>query len=174
MNRPGATLPQARAPLQPAGLATRLLAATVDALVLAACLGALYFGLLALRAVVLIRPAGHEISSLIWSVAPLLLVPAYHIAFWSLAGWTPGKWLLGLRVTALDGRRPGLARSAVRFAAYTLSIVPLMAGVLAIALDPMRRAWHDRLAGTLVVREQRRTVSQIHVRLAPADGQQRP
>jgi uncharacterized RDD family membrane protein YckC len=58
----------------------------------------------------------------------------------------------GIRVeteagTALEGRR-----AALRFAAGLLSLASLGLGFLWIVVDPDRKAWHDRLSGTRVVR----------------------
>jgi uncharacterized RDD family membrane protein YckC len=165
MARAGTRAPEA---LRPAGLATRLLAAGVDAVVLAVCLEALHFGLLALQSVVLLSLPGKPVSAGVLVLAPVVLVPAYFVAFWSLAGWTPGKWLFGLRVVRLDGRPPGLARSIVRFVAYTVSIAPLLAGIAAIAFDPRRRAWHDRIARTLVVHGPSAPARRVRVRTHPS------
>lgn len=136
----------------PAGLVSRVLAAAVDALVVVACLAAIRFGLEALGAILIVHlRAVRWLGLAIWTAAQVGLVPAYHVAGWSLAGATPGKWILGLRVIDSDGNAPRLGRALLRFAAYSVSIAPLLAGVAAIAFDPRRRAWHDRLARTAVV-----------------------
>ncbi len=166
MAAPETGAPGTREALQPAGLASRLLAAAVDVAVLAFCFTALHLGILALETVVLFSLPGRPIIRDLWTVAEVALVPVYNIAFWSLGGWTPGKWLLGLRVVTVEGRTPGLVRSVVRFAAYTLSIAPLLLGVVAIAFDPLRRAWHDRIARTLVVHARASPVRRARVRMA--------
>ena len=62
-----------------------------------------------------------------------------------------GKALLNIRVQRVNGTSFGVARSALRWAGYVVSAIPLGAGFL-WALLPPRRAWHDYLAGTVVVR----------------------
>jgi hypothetical protein len=66
------------------------------------------------------------------------LAAAYHVGFWRL-GATPGGWLLGLRVLAVDGARPTVAQAVVR----------LLAAPMAWA---RRMAIHDQIAQTEVVR----------------------
>src|SRR5262249_36599862 len=76
----------------------------------------------------------------------LVVLGAYFVFFWSLAGQTPGMRLLGLRVTHA-GRPPGIARSAVRYVALLASIFPLLLGLLPIPLDRRRRGLQDFVAG---------------------------
>jgi uncharacterized RDD family membrane protein YckC len=155
--------------LEPAGLVTRLLADAVDALVLAAVFLGVRFGLAALGAVLVVSPRFvHALGLGIRWVASVLLVPAYHVLFWTIAGKTPGKWLLGLRIVTSEGGpiRPG--RALLRFVGLTISIAPLLAGVLAIAFNARRRAWHDRIAGTLVVYDRSPAAPRVRLRLAPA------
>jgi len=155
--------------LEPAGLVTRLLADAVDALVLAAVFLGVRFGLAALGAVLVVSPRFVHVLGLgIRWAASVLLVPAYHVLFWTVAGKTPGKWLLGLRVVTSEGGaiRPG--RALLRFVGLTISIAPLLAGVFAMLFDRKRRAWHDRIAGTLVVYDRTPAAPRVRVRLSPA------
>jgi uncharacterized RDD family membrane protein YckC len=157
---------------RPAGLVSRVLAVAVDAALLGAAFASVHFGLLALREVLLWHgPVLQAMGRAIQALADALLVPAYHVAGWSLTGQTAGKGLLGLRVVeASTGRRPRPARALLRFAAYTVSIAPLFAGVAAIAFDPARRAWHDRIAGTRVVYDRARLAGTVRVRMNALAG----
>jgi uncharacterized RDD family membrane protein YckC len=148
---------------------SRLLAASVDALLLGAAFASVHFGLLALRMVLLWHgPVLQATGKAIQALGDVALVPAYHVAGWSLTGRTVGKWLLGLRVVAAaTGRRPGPLRALLRFAGYTVSVAPLLAGVVAIAFDPARRAWHDRIARTRVVYDRGPVAGTVRVRMAP-------
>jgi len=74
------------------------------------------------------------------------------IAFWRWRQATPGKMLIRARI--VDARtleRPTTGQLIGRYFAYLLSMLPLCLGFLWIAFDPMKQAWHDKLAGTLVV-----------------------
>jgi uncharacterized RDD family membrane protein YckC len=95
-----------------------------------------------------------------WLVATLagtgwaLLVGGYFVFFWTVAGQTPGMRLLRLRVTDGEGRAPRAARSLLRLFGAVLSIAPLGAGFLPVLFDARRRAFHDFLAGTVVVNDE--------------------
>lgn len=78
----------------------------------------------------------------------------YFAVGWGLLGATIGKWVFGLRIVDHRGRSPiGLSRAFLRLAAYSVSSVTLGMGHLLIGLRPDRRALHDVLAGTWVVRK---------------------
>jgi uncharacterized RDD family membrane protein YckC len=80
----------------------------------------------------------------------------YFAVGWGLLGSTPGKWLFGIRIVDHRGRYPiGVSRAFLRLAAYSVSSVTLGMGHLLIVLRHDRRALHDLLAGTWVVRRRR-------------------
>jgi hypothetical protein len=80
-----------------------------------------------------------------------------------IAGWsaTLGKAAAGLRVCAPTGGRIGLARALLRESAGKLcSAIPFFAGFFAAAGDS-KQAWHDRIAGTIVVAVPRRRLTRM-------------
>jgi uncharacterized RDD family membrane protein YckC len=81
----------------------------------------------------------------------LLMSAAYFVFFWSVAGTTPGKAVMGLGVVTRDGRRLSLVRSMVRLFGYVLSTLLYGLGYLWIAIDNWREGWHDKIARTAVV-----------------------
>ncbi len=136
-----------------AGLITRLLAMGLD---LALMFGALSIvsGLLAS----IIPVAFGDTQDGLSPVAIVLLVLAgfsaiggYLVTFWSLAGQTPGMRFLGIRLQHEGSHEIGFGRSLQRLFAIPLSILPLLAGYLAILVNPQRRGWHDRIADTEVI-----------------------
>jgi uncharacterized RDD family membrane protein YckC len=81
----------------------------------------------------------------------------YFVVGWGLLGATPGKWAFGLRITDYRQRCPiGPSRALLRLAAYCVSSLTLEWGHLMIVIRNDRRALHDVLAGTRVVRKCRR------------------
>lgn len=72
---------------------------------------------------------------------------------------TPGKQWLGLRVCTLDGQRPSLGRTVLRFVAGSLSWLSLNLGHALAAWTPRKQALHDLIAGTVVVVETQTTSS---------------
>ncbi|MFZ5861632.1 MAG: RDD family protein [Nitrospirota bacterium] len=78
---------------------------------------------------------------------------------WVYIGWftrhggqTPGKMLCGIRVVGMDGREPSWEQALVRPAGYLLSWLPLGLGFVPAAFPPSKRALHDRLTRTRVIR----------------------
>lgn len=91
-------------------------------------------------------------DALLTFVLPGVLV----IAFWIRAAATPGKMAIGARIVCVqDGSPPGPGRCIGRYFAYVVSALPLGLGFLWIAFDARKQGWHDKLAGTLVVRKPR-------------------
>lgn len=75
------------------------------------------------------------------------------IAFWIWKGATPGKLAMSAKV--VDAKTGGAVRpgqAVLRYLGYVLSTLPLGVGFLWIALDRKKQGWHDKLAGTVVIR----------------------
>ena len=74
-----------------------------------------------------------------------------------LTGLTVGKWATGLRILKSDGTEIGVGRAFLRhFVGYPVSFLTFGLGFLAAAVTPRGRGLHDLIAGTIVVREDRR------------------
>jgi uncharacterized RDD family membrane protein YckC len=84
-------------------------------------------------------------------IGGLLISAAYFLFFWTVAGVTPGKGLMGLRTVTRDGRRLSLMRSAVRLFGYLVSLLLYGLGYGWIAIDNWREGWHDKIARTAVI-----------------------
>lgn len=82
----------------------------------------------------------------------LVVTLLYFFVFYATRGQTPGKQALGLTVIDVYGERPGLAKSLLRTASYVLSALPFSLGLVWIGFDREKRALHDWIAGTYVVR----------------------
>ncbi len=87
------------------------------------------------------------------STAWLALGSLYLVAFWSLAGQTPGMRFVGIR---LNFARLPLRRSLKRLVGLGLSVVTFGLGFLGIVFGEQRRGWDDRFAGTDVIYDERR------------------
>lgn len=79
------------------------------------------------------------------------------ILFWMLKQATPGKMVLSLRVVdAATGNKPSTGQYIGRYFAYFVSTIPLCLGFVWVAFDKRKQGWHDKLAGTVVVRSKNR------------------
>ncbi|HZH31189.1 MAG TPA: RDD family protein [Pyrinomonadaceae bacterium] len=69
-------------------------------------------------------------------------------------GTTIGKWATGLRIERLSGEPLGFGHATLRHTlGYLVSLLTFGLGFLLAAFDAEGRALHDRIAGTIVVRE---------------------
>jgi len=64
----------------------------------------------------------------------------------------PGKCCGGLKVVRVNGEPLGFARALLRWAGYLPSSLVFGLGFLWIAWDRNKQAWHDKIAGTRVIR----------------------
>ena len=83
-------------------------------------------------------------------VTSALIFILYDLLFWMLAGQTPGKRFLGVRVVRTDGERLKWGNAIRRKVGYWISAI-LFLGYLWVLIDNRRQAWHDHLAGTMVL-----------------------
>jgi uncharacterized RDD family membrane protein YckC len=82
----------------------------------------------------------------------VLFALAYHVSFWTLRGTTLGGIICQLRVVRTDGRRLDFPDALIRGLTGIFSLAVVGLGFLWILRDPERQAWHDRVAGTYVVK----------------------
>ncbi len=82
----------------------------------------------------------------------LLALAIYGAVMWKLKGTTVGGIICNLRIVRVDGREVDWATCIVRALGCFLSLAAVGLGFIWIALNPERQAWHDKIAGTLVVR----------------------
>ncbi|GAA4876415.1 RDD family protein [Ferrimonas pelagia] len=93
---------------------------------------------------------------LLGRAGPILsyLLPAIAIIIlWIQRSTTPGKAILRLKIVdATTGGKPTAKQMMVRYLGYYAATLPLFIGMLWMGWDPKKQGWHDKMAGTLVVR----------------------
>jgi uncharacterized RDD family membrane protein YckC len=82
----------------------------------------------------------------------LLVLAVYGAVMWKLRGSTIGGTVLDLRVVRLDGREIDWETAIIRALSCFLSLAVAGLGFFWIAFDDAHQAWHDKIAGTVVVR----------------------
>jgi len=82
----------------------------------------------------------------------LLTLATYGAVMWKLKASTVGGIICGLQVVRLDGRPIDWPTAIVRALGCFLSLAVVGLGFLWIAIDSERQSWHDKIAGTVVVR----------------------
>jgi uncharacterized RDD family membrane protein YckC len=76
----------------------------------------------------------------------------YQTFFVGKFGATPGKMVCGLKIVMPDGGRFGYPRALARFFAKIISYLTLCIGFIMAGFDDEKRALHDRICDTRVVR----------------------
>jgi uncharacterized RDD family membrane protein YckC len=92
-----------------------------------------------------------QIVLLAGAVFTSLFGMAYFLFFWVVAGFTPGKGLMGLRVVRADGRPVTIGPAFLRYVGYWISGLFLFLGYVWVIFDGRRQGWHDKLGGTVVI-----------------------
>lgn len=82
----------------------------------------------------------------------LVLGLSYEIFFVRKFDATPGKMALGLKVLRADGTKLSIPRIIGRYFAHFVSAFILLIGYIMAAFDEEKRALHDRLCDTRVIR----------------------
>src|SRR5450631_26138 len=82
----------------------------------------------------------------------LVLLAAYGAVMWKVRGSTVGGIVFDLRVVRLDGREVDWETAIIRALSCFLSLAVAGLGFIWIAFDDNNQAWHDKIAGTVVVR----------------------
>jgi uncharacterized RDD family membrane protein YckC len=82
----------------------------------------------------------------------LLLLAIYGAVMWKLRGSTVGGIVFDLQVVRLDDRPIDWETAIIRALGCFLSLAVIGLGFFWIAFDAGKQAWHDKIAGTVVVR----------------------
>jgi uncharacterized RDD family membrane protein YckC len=78
------------------------------------------------------------------------------IALWQWKSATPGKMAIScIIVDAKTGSKPTIGQSILRYIGYFVSTIPLGLGLLWVGWDKRKQGWHDKIAGTVVIRSKR-------------------
>jgi len=85
-----------------------------------------------------------------------LLGIIYFTYFWSASslwpGQTVGDKLLNLRVIKTDSTDLTIVQAFIRYVGLVVSILVIFIGVIWVAFDPNKQGWHDKIAGTYVIK----------------------
>jgi len=79
---------------------------------------------------------------------------AYFVYFWSAqgGGQTLGMRVLNLKVVRTDGSALTITQGLIRYLGLFVSFICLAIGVIWVAFDADKQGWHDKIAGTYVIR----------------------
>jgi len=125
-----------------AGWWTRALAIVIDAIGIGIIAGAVSAIL------------GGDLSSRQYQGLSTLFQAVYFTYFWSAAGkgQTLGSRALNIRVVKTDGSYLDYVGAFLRYIGFVISCVVFFIGVIWAAFDAQKQGWHDKIAGTHVVK----------------------
>jgi len=73
--------------------------------------------------------------------------------FWLQYLATPGKMATKLKIVdAVSGEKMSTGQAIGRYFAYIPAVLPLGLGIIWVGIDKKKQGWHDKLAGTVVIR----------------------
>ncbi len=91
------------------------------------------------------------------------IIPAIAvIVFWTYKQATPGKMAISSKV--VDAKTGGKATTwqlVIRYIGYFIASIPLFIGIIWVAFDSRKQGWHDKIAGTVVVRPKHRAPQEV-------------
>lgn len=89
-------------------------------------------------------------------IISMLLPFAGVVLFWLKRQATPGKMVVAARVVdAETGKTLTVGQAVGRYLGYIVAALPFGLGLLWVAFDRKKQGWHDKMAGTVVVRQRR-------------------
>lgn len=91
----------------------------------------------------------------IWNILLMYVFPfAAIMCFWIYRSATPGKMVFKAKIVdARTGGKPSTGSFVIRYLGYIVCTLTLFIGFLWIAFDRRKQGWHDKMAGTVVVRQ---------------------
>jgi uncharacterized RDD family membrane protein YckC len=82
-----------------------------------------------------------------------VLPAAASIVFWLTRQATPGKMAVSARIVdARTGGKISTGQAIGRYLGYFPSMLVFGLGILWVGFDPRKQGWHDKMAGTVVIR----------------------
>lgn len=136
----------------PAGLLRRVGALLYDVLLLAALLMVATGLWLPFTRGEAITPATQPVLEWVYRLMLIVLTVAFFGLFWTRSGQTLGLAAWRLKVEREDGALLTWTDTVIRLGAAVLAWLPAGLGFLWILADRDKRAWHDRLSHTRIVR----------------------
>lgn len=77
----------------------------------------------------------------------------YFVALWSWRGQTVGMMPFNMKVVSVaDGKNIDVMRALLRYVGFIIAAIPLLIGLIWAAFDSRKQGWHDKIAGTVVIR----------------------
>jgi|GEM_PF-4892304 len=81
------------------------------------------------------------------------------VLMWHYCKITPGKWIIGLKFADVKtNEEPTLKQYIIRYLGFYISMPVFMIGFASLGFSKRKQAWHDMIAGTVVIYSKRGSV----------------
>jgi uncharacterized RDD family membrane protein YckC len=131
------------------GFWVRVLASFFDSLWMMLILFPLLFVIFGMDYMVDTDKQNSGLSFLLQLLLPALMV----LLFWIYRSATPGKMLIkAVIIDEKTGGKPTTKMLVLRYLCYYVSMLPLFLGMIWVGFDKKKQGWHDKIAGTVVIR----------------------
>lgn len=98
------------------------------------------------------------------SILGILTFLAYMIGFKAYGGnATPGYGILGMKIVAINGGEVSVKQIIIRLISSAFSAAVFGLGFIWIAFDKNKQAWHDKVAGTYVIKSGAKPVGTVEI-----------
>lgn len=78
----------------------------------------------------------------------------YFVGFWAWRGQTVGMMPFNMQVVSVaDGKKIDVVRGLLRYVGFIIAAIPLFIGLIWAAFDSRKQGWHDKIASTVVIRQ---------------------
>jgi uncharacterized RDD family membrane protein YckC len=154
-------------PIQYVGFWARVLASLVDTVLLILLL--MVLSLLTIDGFHFdpLQPSSDLMDFVINTIIPAMVV----LVFWARVQATPGKMMVHARIVdAKTGADPRPMQLVIRYLGYFVSCIVFGLGFVWIAFDPRKQGLHDKMAGTVVIRDEKYEEKHDEKREADAPG----
>lgn len=143
-----------------AGFGRRILAYWVDFLILfpigltiQQMFGANPFAMFQYETLEQLQKAQQSGTNTVPTLISLAIGLAYFLIMWvNYDGATPGKRLMAIKIVKSDGSKMTYPAAFLRYIGYFVSAFVFCLGYLWMIWDKKKQAWHDKIAGTVVVK----------------------
>lgn len=150
-------IPSAPSPapsVQYAGVGTRFIAVIIDVVAVSLPGAVVGIALGIVESLAKIPPEITGVIGIVLNLLVLLFVSIYYVYFIGSRGQTLGKMAMKIKVVSVDTNDPpGYFKAFLReMVGKSLSAMVLMLGYLWPLWDKKKQAWHDKIAGTVVIK----------------------
>ena len=136
------------------GFFPRLVAYIIDDIIVVVGIWIVFaiFGLSGYAAGQVTTEAAFTVLNGIGLIIALVWAFGYFIFFWSTRGQTPGKMIMGIKIVPTGGGPVTVGKAILRLIGYAVSAIVIYLGFLWVIWDKDKQGWHDKIAGTYVVK----------------------